>query len=215
MKRCSVFSAGPDDCGWTKRIDDLGYVIGADAGYLMAAKHGIKPDLIVGDFDSSPQPDFFNTDVYPEEKDDTDTGIAVKDGLGIGCREFLLFGCTGGLLDHTVANIHLIAGLDEMGCTGWIINDMQAITVRGIGKFEFACDPQTRFSVFSWGDECIVSYENVKYPLEHYCLTNKHPLGVSNESIDSCVNIEIESGQALIIISGISNTFIDCVYNKV
>lgn len=66
-------------------LSDDDFVICADGGYIYAQRFGIKPQLIVGDFDSSTMPD---TDVptiaLPTEKDDTDTIYAIKQGISRG-----------------------------------------------------------------------------------------------------------------------------------
>ena len=59
------------------------YVICADAGYETAMKAGIKPDLVVGDFDSAkePPPKEIKCVSLPVDKDVTDTMFAVMKGL--------------------------------------------------------------------------------------------------------------------------------------
>ena len=67
-------------------IPDLScdYVIACDRGYLHAEKMGIRPDLILGDFDSAPVPDGkIQVEQYPVRKDDTDTMLAVKKALSL------------------------------------------------------------------------------------------------------------------------------------
>src|SRR5699024_5310138 len=64
-------------------------IIAADQGLRHLEKTGVVPDLIVGDFDSLGQvPSGENVIQHPVEKDDTDMMLAVKTGLGRGCRTF-------------------------------------------------------------------------------------------------------------------------------
>lgn len=79
-------------------------------GIWPAARAGITPDLLLGDFDSMDQPaDFDHVRRVPVEKDDTDTMLAVKTGLEQGCGEFYIYGGTGGRrLDHTLANLQTL-----------------------------------------------------------------------------------------------------------
>ena len=55
MKKCIVIGGG--DFTVTdrllKKISDTDYIICCDSGYLHALSLGIKPNLIVGDFDST------------------------------------------------------------------------------------------------------------------------------------------------------------------
>ena len=61
-------------------------VITADKGLLYAKKQNIKPDIILGDFDSCSKDIMqeFSTDkkiIVPCEKDDTDTGLAIQKAI--------------------------------------------------------------------------------------------------------------------------------------
>ena len=96
MKRCFIFAAGTF-CGLRERPGEPGdLVIAADAGFRICRKLGITPDLLMGDFDSMEAPkDFTHLIRAPVEKDDTDTMLAVKEGLRQGCGEFHIYGGTG------------------------------------------------------------------------------------------------------------------------
>ena len=78
-------------------------VLAADGGLKHTRKLGIEPNEIIGDFDSlgfTPP----GAEVFPVEKDDTDAMLAVRRGLELGYREFVLYGSLDGpRLDHTVA----------------------------------------------------------------------------------------------------------------
>ena len=61
-------------------------VITADKGLLYAKRLNIKPDIILGDFDSCSKDIMqeFSTDkkiIVPCEKDDTDTGLAIQKAI--------------------------------------------------------------------------------------------------------------------------------------
>ena len=64
------------------------YVIACDRGWQYAQKMNIEPDLIVGDFDSAPQPDSgVPIDAVPTRKDSiTDTMLAIRHALDLGYR---------------------------------------------------------------------------------------------------------------------------------
>ena len=63
------------------------YIIAADAGCRHLERLGARPDLIVGDFDSLGRiPSFPNVEVCPVEKDDTDSMIALRHAVTLGCR---------------------------------------------------------------------------------------------------------------------------------
>ena len=80
--------------------------IAADSGLMAAEKAGIKPDWIVGDFDSLPDASSLAAcpqDIiirHPREKDFTDTEIAFSLAIEKGCGEIWLIGGGGGRIDH-------------------------------------------------------------------------------------------------------------------
>ena len=91
MKTCYIFSAVEMKNNFPKPDkDDL--IIAADAGYLNVQKAGLRPDVIIGDFDSSKKP---NTDTpietFPILKDDTDTMLAIKYGFNSGYKRFAIY----------------------------------------------------------------------------------------------------------------------------
>ena len=57
------------------------------------------------------------------------------------------------------------------------------------------------FSVFSYTETAEISLSGTKYPLNNYCLTNKFPLGVSNEIIENEAELTLNNGQVIVIFS--------------
>jgi len=74
------------------------YVICADAGYDTAVQYGVRPDLVIGDFDSAAKrpPETIRTIKLPVEKDVTDMMGAVMVGQKLGYKTFVLIGGLGG-----------------------------------------------------------------------------------------------------------------------
>lgn len=121
-RRALIFAAGR--LGDPERIrrlvhprpDDL--IICADAGAAHALALGLRPDLVLGDFDSLP-PDLATrlaADGIPHErvpaaKDETDTHLALRAALDRGADELVLLGAVGSRLDHSLANVLLLPGL--------------------------------------------------------------------------------------------------------
>jgi len=115
------------------------YIIAADGGYAQLASRGIEPDLVVGDFDSlGTVPEHLNIKRSPVEKDDTDMMIAVKHGLKLGIRAFIIDGGLGGRFDHTLANIQLLAYIANNGAYGVLLGRDICITVLRNGTISFS-----------------------------------------------------------------------------
>ena len=198
MKHCFIFAAGTF-YGLRMRPEkpeDL--VIAADAGYRTCRELGIVPDLLLGDFDSMDQPtDFANIHRSPVEKDDTDTMLAVKTGLEQGCREFHLYGGTGGRrLDHTLANLQTLLYLRRRGARGYLYDNDFVWTV--IENETIRVDKTVEWgllSVFCLGDRARgVTETGVQYPLRDAELTAEFPLGVSNHILEPVAMVGVEAG---------------------
>ena len=127
MKTCCVFCAGGFDA-LAEPLEDA-FVIAADGGLKHLQQLNIPPDVIIGDFDSlgyTPK----DARVFPVEKDDTDSMLAVRHGLREGCRRFILYGSLDGpRLDHTVANLQTLLFLAHNGATGTLVGKDHLVTV--------------------------------------------------------------------------------------
>ena len=121
MKRCFIYAAGTFyGLREPPRGGDL--QIAADAGLHLCERLGVRPDVVLGDFDSmdvrQAPADCIRV---PVEKDDTDTMLALREGLRRGCDTFYLYGATGGArLDHTLANLQSLAFLLRHRARGYL-----------------------------------------------------------------------------------------------
>ena len=120
MASCIIFGAA-DFTQLIEPVTPEDYIIAADGGLRHTQALGLTPQEILGDFDSLgyiPQ----GATVYPVEKDDTDTMLAIKRGLALGYRRFLLYGGMGGRrLDHTMANFQALAYLAAHNALGFLV----------------------------------------------------------------------------------------------
>jgi len=179
-------------------------VICADRGYAFAEKAGVRPDILIGDFDSytGTLPDDIEILRSVPEKDDTDTMLAVKTAISRGVFKIVMYGGLGGRFDHTMANVQTLVYAFEHGCSMQLADGENVLTVQGTGLVEYPCIDGWYFSVFSLTPETIVRrMAGVKYPLESYVLKSGFPLGVSNEITEGSAEIDIENGMLLIVYS--------------
>ncbi len=198
---CVIFAGGPEEnlpC-FTLPQEDA-YILCADSGLRLAQRMGVTPDLVLGDFDSLgalPDAPYYQA---PVEKDDTDTMLAVRQGLEKGCRRFVIYGAFGGRFDHSYANIQTLLFLHQRGKRGMLVGANDIIVLLGEGSV-LQCPKREGFSlsVFALTPQCEgVSISGVKYPLEDATLTMYHPLGVSNEITADHAVLRVEKGILLI-----------------
>ncbi len=199
MGKCIIFCAA----GFTELVEPLqktDFVIAADGGLMHTKKLGIVPNEILGDFDSlgfAPE----GANVFPVEKDDTDAMLAVRRGLSLGYREFLLYGSLDGpRLDHTVANFQTLQYLADHHATGYLAGRDYLVTVVKDGGITFPAGLRGTVSVFCLGKDAEgVTLEGLYYPLEKGRLTAGFPLGVSNHFTGKPAAISVEDGSLLVL----------------
>ncbi len=199
MNQCVIFCAG-EFSGLTKPLGGDELVIAADGGLRHTQYLGLRPDIILGDFDSLGQiPD--GAQVHPVEKDDTDSMLAIKKGLELGCREFLLYGSLDGpRLDHTVANFQSLQYLAAHGAIGYLVGTKQIVTLVQNATLRFPAHWTGYFSVFCLGNDAEgVSIRGAKYEIANGRLTSAFPLGVSNQFIGREAAVEVTDGSLLLI----------------
>ncbi|MDR1736398.1 MAG: thiamine diphosphokinase [Oscillospiraceae bacterium] len=199
-KTCFIVGAG--ECfglDFVPRPGDC--VIGADGGLDYLEKSGLTADLAVGDFDSLARcPEHPNTLRLDSEKDETDTFAAVREGIKLGYKNFRLYCCTGGRIEHTIANIQLLAHLSQSGLKGFLVGRDSVITAVTDGRITFGADLRGYVSVFSHSEKSTgVFLKGLKYKLEDAVITNTFPLGISNEFIGSESVISVVKGTLLIV----------------
>ena len=199
MKKCVIFCAAQFD-SLIEPLDGADYIIAADGGLKHTQKLGIRPNEILGDFDSlgyTPQ----GANVFPVEKDDTDAMLAVRRGLSLEYREFILYGSLDGpRLDHTVANFQTLQFLADHGAVGYLVGKNSLVTVLKNGKITFPPINEGLISVFCMGSDAKgVTETGLYYGLEKGTLTAGFPLGASNHFTGMEATITVEDGSLLIL----------------
>ena len=191
-----------------KEIRSDAFLIAADSGANCLYEYNIEPDLLVGDFDSIDKNvlDYFkksncSIDIYPTEKDFTDTEIAVKKALCMKPNEIVFLGCTGSRVDHLLGNIGMLKICLEYGVNACIKDENNTIRLIDAST-SLNGTVGEMFSVQSYGDEIVgLTIEGAKYPLKDYNLKIGQSITISNEFAKPKVELKFKSGILMIILS--------------
>lgn len=178
------------------------YVIAADRGFDSLMAYGVNPDLVVGDFDSlGYQPRHPNVIHLPAEKDDTDMIFALRKGVELGYRRFVLLGGVGGRLEHTLGNLQLLDWLTLHGGQGFLVGEKTAATcLRNGMSVAFPASMSGYLSVLcNSGKAEGVTLFGLKYSLEDRALTGDFPLGVSNQFLEGPASVSVRKGSLFLI----------------
>ena len=182
------------------RPDD--FLIFCDSGLKHQEGLGVRPDLIIGDFDSWEDPHAqVETIVLPRAKDDTDTVFAAKEAVKRGFDDFLMIGVMGGRLDHTLANVYCLLWLRNRGASAWAADDWSEMTVILPGETAEIPPAYPFFSLVSIkGDASGVTVKNALFPLEDGVITSEYQYAVSNEPLPGKTALVTLTSGALLLI---------------
>lgn len=204
MKRCIIVGAGEfNRTAWSYEKGD--YLIAADGGYEHLREMGILPDLLIGDMDSLEQ-ECYEEDVQikrlPVEKDDTDMLAAIKEGLGLGCKEFVIYGALGGeRIDHSIANIQCLLYLYHHGAKGILYGAYDRMELLCNSRISYPASMKGIISVFAFfGDAKGVTEQGLQYSVKNETIKMEFPIGISNEFMGQDSMIEVKDGMLLICI---------------
>lgn len=169
------------------------HLVGADGGADHIVAAGLRPEAIIGDFDSLRNPDAWlgrTRLIRVPEQDTTDFEKAL---YCTTAPVTVALGMTGRRLDHTLAAFDALTkyGKDRV----IIIVDETDIAVALTGPFSFEVTPRERVSVHPLMAMRFKRSVGLKYPLDGVRLAPGERSGTSNEAVDGPFRIEPEGRQ--------------------
>lgn len=208
MKRAVIFYNG--DLADLQRaktyIKPDDYIICADGGARHALTLGIKPHVVLGDFDSLPKElqdglsgkgiEFIR---YEGEKNETDSELALAHAIEKGYKDILIFGVFGSRVDHMLSNIFALDYLAKLNADAVIVEGGKEIR---LVNHHVVLHGKTGdlVSLIPFGENAQkVTTKNLKYPLIKEDLLFGYSRGVSNVFTQATVEISLKGGALLII----------------
>lgn len=179
-------------------------LICADGGYSTAKVHGLTPDVTIGDFDSLGYvPEEGEVIRLPVEKDDTDMVVCLREGRARGYRHFVVGGCLGGRFDHTMACLQCVADGALRGEYIWLCDPQNRVTILAPGQHRISRVPGRKLSLLAYTENVNgVTLKGTVWELEDAILTNRWPLGCSNEWREEVAELSFLEGLLVLAISG-------------
>ncbi|MBR4604679.1 MAG: thiamine diphosphokinase, partial [Lachnospiraceae bacterium] len=175
MGRCILIGSGDLTVSEVAKKEG-DFVIALDGGIGYCDFLHLEPDLVIGDFDSVTEEEQKAVEILEREvpdqvirlqpeKDDTDMLYGIKYALGLGYREFRLYGATGGRLDHTLANIQCLLYLKNHDASGYLMDGNGMIMVLKDEAASFQENLEGMLSLFALGERAEgVNIRGMKYP---------------------------------------------------
>ena len=187
-----------------KHPTDIKIVV--DGALATTHRLGIKPDFIVGDFDTVDQAllDYYDKDIilrHPPEKDQTDTELAIETALNYGCGKLKFFGATGSRLDHSLGNIFLLESLLKQEIEAEIINENNKLYIKNQGFILKRTEANGDYVSLLPLTETVenVTLCGFKYPVENLTFYREKTLGISNEIVKEEATVEFSKGVFIVV----------------
>jgi thiamine pyrophosphokinase len=195
--------AQPERLAPIARAADL--LLAADSGYDHLLRMGVRPHLLLGDLDSiSPfaladaRQGSTSIETFPVEKDYTDTELVLREAVTRGAGTVVACAAFGNRLDHTLANVLLLASPVLRGTDVRLIDECQEVRlVRG--RLQLRTLPGETISLLPVGGPVAgVTTAGLYYPLSNATLETGPALGISNVATDPLVEVRLTSGSLLL-----------------
>lgn len=206
MKRAVIFFNGDlSDVSRAKtHIKQTDVIIAADGGTEFVLKLGLMPHVIIGDNDSlSRQIKMKPADIewvtFQQEKDATDSELALNYAVEKGFKQLVVFGLLGSRIDHFLSNIFALSFLDKKDISVMLIEGNQEIQVIH-DSVTLKGNPGDIVSLLPLkGDVTGVSTKNLQYSLNKEKLHFSYSRGVSNVMTKKTAMVSLEKGLLLVI----------------
>lgn len=189
-------------------------IIAVDGGLTVADKADVKPDYIVGDFDTVNSILLYKYEKmedikvirYKPEKDATDTGLAIQKAIEENSFSIHILGATGTRFDHTISNILLLQPASEAGIDAMIVNENNRIRLLGYKRKKITLTKKNNnykyVSLIPLSEKVTgITTKGMKYNISNYdfYIDKEISMGVSNEIEDEVAEITVVSGKLLLV----------------
>jgi thiamine pyrophosphokinase len=214
-----IFLNGDEEnLSYTKAyLKDRTLLIGCDGGTDKIYNLGLKPNAVIGDFDSIeslpskiktlPKNDYGKKILidgityikYPGDKDFLDSEAAIDFAADNKLTEITLVNAHGDELDHVLGIMIILANRKYRHLNIRIITPNQKIFIAQ-GKTVFNGMKGNRISLIPlYGQVIVKSSSGLKYDPSKYRMSLEHNIGISNEFTSKKAAVHISSGCFLVI----------------
>lgn len=217
MRDTVIFSGGRTDLVFAAEFmkdQKDAFLIAADRGLEALMSLGLRPNAVIGDFDSASKETIDQVNSFEKEdditvirlnpvKDDTDTEAAVRFALENNKEpgDIYILGGTGSRVDHILGNISILGLGKDFGKKIILLDENNRIELLFEGRTILKEEAFGDFvSLIPFGDEVTgLTLKGFKYPLKNGTLKGFNSLGISNEIVSKEAHISFDSGVLIMV----------------
>lgn len=162
----------------------------------------LKPNLIIGDFDSIDNKTlrFYKNKCEIKKikrQNDTDVEKAIKFAISKKFDEIILLGGTGNRLDHSFCNLGIVLKFFDEIPVKVIHENSLLIAVKGI--IELKSFPGEIISLYGFDNKTKFISHGLKYPLKNISLKFGVRESTSNQSLSETIHINVRGGIGFLV----------------
>jgi thiamine pyrophosphokinase len=183
---------------------------GVDQGVQAIIQAGIRPHAAIGDFDSVTEEQWqqIKREVpaihrFQPEKDETDMELALFWAAGQEPEKIVIFGGTGGRMDHFLANTFMMARYKQKHphIAFELRDTLNTVSVFLPGSHSLEQDPGKKFVSFLpvFSDVSGLTLTGFKYPLKDHTVPLGSSLCISNELVGQTGHFSFQKGILMMI----------------
>jgi len=182
-------------------------IIAVDGGAKILKSLSLIPSVLVGDFDSLDIAtlNYFRelgVDIrkFPAEKDEIDSELGSMVAQEQGAKIQIFTGVIGDRIDHSLGVIQLMSLLKRKGLIPHIIEERFEIGILENESLEIHCSKGELWSILPLsGDVGELTLDGFKYKLKRAKMSFGKPFGISNETTENKVKIDVKNGNIIFI----------------
>jgi thiamine pyrophosphokinase len=190
-----------------QEINPSDLIIAADGGTHHCKLLGIRPNIIIGDFDSLDPQDVViyqqaGVEIikFPTHKDETDLELALRQALQYEVTHVFIIGALGGRWDMAIANVLLATHPEFSQLTiRYLDGSQELVILRGEGQIKITGRPGSIISLIPIaGDAHGITTHGLEYSLNNGTLYFGTSRGISNVFLRSHAKVIIREGILLL-----------------
>jgi thiamine pyrophosphokinase len=176
--------------------------IAADGGAVSARNMGLKPDLIIGDFDSyMPTKNETTEIIHDSDQETNDLEKALAYAHRKGTEHVVVFGATGQRLDHTLKNLSVLKQFDSV-FKSLLFRDIYSDIFLAHSPYRTELPLNTTLSLFPLSGKVEgITTKGLKFALYNESLQNGVRDGSSNVTVEKKIEIEFKKGDLLLFVN--------------
>jgi len=186
--------------------------IAVDGGIRFFIKNKICPDILIGDFDSSPRMSkkyLSNFEIinFPAEKNKTDSHLALETALERGATRIeICGGFSVSEIDHTLGNIFLLELVNEFQSkhgrkvSACLVSPSQKVYLMENDSITLFAQKGDYLSIIPLSDKVRLDFDGLKYPPPKKPIHLGNSLTLRNQFRRKKCRLSVGDGKALIVI---------------